>query len=330
MKTLNLLLFAATAWFLTSCDRKAPGSATQHSPLRVAAYYWPGEFWVDIANDKGWFKEAGLDTRIIDTNPNYFASFKDTVEGRIDVNALTLFDVMLLNDRGAGLVCIANTDQTAGADGIAARAGIDEIAGLKGKRVGVSVGTYGEYMLSVVLAREGIALADLTLVDMPGEKAAEELVKAAVDAVVTWEPVLSEAVEKAKGKKLWDTSNLPGVSPAVLVTRRQVLRERPDDVQKLMRVWHRATEFIEQNPNESYAIVARVNKKKVEEVREFAKADKILGLRENLNAFSYAAGFESLHGAARVMNDFLIKQKLATNRLDSADFLDARFLKALK
>jgi len=185
-------------------------------------------------------------------------------------------------------------------------------------------------MLAIVLAREGIALSDVTRVDMPGEKAAAELAAGRVDAVVTWEPIVAEAVEKTKGKKIWDSSRIPGICPAALATRRQLVRERADDLRKLLQVWKRATEFIAQRSEEAFAIVARVNKKTPAEVREFASIDRILDQRENKTAFSYAAGFDSLHGAARVMNDFLVKQKVISEPLESTDLLDEQFLNALK
>jgi NitT/TauT family transport system substrate-binding protein len=329
MRTICSLLLLSLIASLPGCD-KLHSAAPSRPPLRIAAYYWPGMYWIDIANDLGWFKEAGLNVAIVDTNADYFASFNELVEGHIDVSSLTLFDVMLLNAKGADLVTIATTDQTAGADGIVARPGLESLTALRGKRIGVGQGTYGEYILAIVLAREGIALSDVTRVDMPGEKAAAGLAAGTVDAVVTWEPIVAEAVEKAKGKKVWDSSRIPGVCPAALATRRQLVRERAGDLQKLMQVWKRTTEFIAEKSEVAFAIVARVNKKTPTEVREFASIDRILGPRENKTAFSYAAGFDSLHGAARVMNDFLMKQKVISEPLDSTELLDEQFLNALK
>lgn len=329
----SLPLLALAALLLAGCGRElASPSAAQASlpPLAIATYYWPGEFWIDIAHDQGWFAAAGLHVRVVDTNPDYFASFKDTVEGRIDVNTMTLFDVMLHNARGADLVCIANSDISAGADGIVARPGLATLADLRGRRIGVSRGTYQEYMLNVVLAREGIDLAAVTLVDLPSEKSPEQLLAGNVDAAFTWEPLLGEAVTRTKGIKLWDTAVIPGISPVVLATRRSLVRERPDDLQKMMQVWLRTTRFITERPDEAFAIVARVNRKTPAEVREFARVDRIIGLRENLGAFAYSSGFDSLHGAAKVINDFLGRQNLATTPLDSSGLLDPRFLKALK
>jgi len=328
MKPIFLSLLLSVCLF--GCDRSQRTVPPAHPPLRVATYYWPGTYWVDIANDRGWFKEAGLDVTVVDTNADYSASFKDLVEGRIDVNSLTLFDVMLLNAQGGDLVVIGTADQSSGADGIVGAPGIESVTALRGKRIGVGTGTYGEYLLAVVLAQEGIAPAEVTLVEIAAERAAEELAAGTVDAVITWEPVVAEAVEKAKGKKLWDTSSLPGVCPAALATRRQLVRERADDLQKLMQVWKRGTEFIAQKPDEAFAIVARVNKKTPTEVRELVALDRILDVRDNRTAFSYSAGFDSLHGAARVMNNFLLKQKVISEPLESTELLDDRFLKALK
>lgn len=327
---LHYLLIAAVA-LLPACRRQpAAPVPPPRPPLTVAAYYWPGQFWVDIASDQGWFREAGLDVKVIDTNADYFASIKDFAAGKIDIHQPTLFDVILLNAAGADLVAVAVTDQSDGADGIGARPGLETIAGLKGQRVGVAAGTYSEYLLSVVLVREGISQDEITRVDMPAEKCGEELAKGTVDAICTFEPMLSEGVEKVKGRKLWDTSDTPGVSPAVLAARQSLLRERADEVQKLLQVWQRSVEFLRQKPAEAHAIVARVNKKSPAEVGALAKVDRILDRPENLAAFSYAQGFDSLHGTARVMNDFLLKQKLAPQRIDSTEILDARFLKGLK
>ena len=51
---------------------------------------------------------------------------------------------------------------------------------------------------------------------------------------------------------------------------------------------------------------------------------------DNQVAFSYAAGFESMHGTARRINAFMIASGMTTERLDSLDFLDARFVLALR
>ena len=47
-------------------------------------------------------------------------------------------------------------------------------------------------------------------------------------------------------------------------------------------------------------------------------------------AFSFAAGFDSLHGAVRQINDFMIAKGITSEKLDSSHFLDGSFIRALK
>lgn len=312
---------------LCGCERRADLPPT---PMRVATYYWPGMYWADVAKAKGWVTEAGLDVTFVDTNRDYIGSFKDVIDGRLDTQDFPLFDLIAHNARGADLVMVINTDFSNGADAIVGGPGVASIAALKGKRVGVARGTYHEYILNVVLQREGLSVADVQIIDILAEKAVDELTQRRCDAVVAWEPYASEAIEKSGGHRLFDSSHIPGLCPFGYAFRRKFLNERPDDVQKFVQVWARAVQFIVQNPDEAFAMVARENRKTVAEVRELAEMDKILGLRESKRAFAHDAGFESLHGTARVINGFLLEQGLASRRLDSAEFLDARFLNQLK
>ncbi len=52
-------------------------------PMKVAGAYGSGSFWVQIAKNKDWFKEAGLNVEIIDTDPDYFGSLDDMVQHHI-------------------------------------------------------------------------------------------------------------------------------------------------------------------------------------------------------------------------------------------------------
>ena len=136
--------------------------------------------------------------------------------------------------------------------------------------------------------------------------------------------------EKANGRKLFDTSEIPGISPNGQTFHRSFIEERPEDVQVYVNVWHKTTQFIKENPKEAFGIIADIYKVTLGEVQAFAQVDKILYLRDNLTAFSYGAGFESLHGTARQINNFMIKEGMIDKQLDSTEFLDARFIRTLK
>ncbi|MCH8207738.1 MAG: ABC transporter substrate-binding protein [Nitrospinae bacterium] len=310
--------------------KQAEGPQTTGLPIKVGSDYWPGAFWLDIADKKGWFKEAGLNIEIINTHSDYVGSLTDMVAGKMDTNTFSLFDLMKFNIGGADLVMVVNSDTSLGAEAILAKPGIESLIDLKGKSIGVNRNSYLEYILSVALARKNILLGDVTLKNVPGEKSVEALSKGTVDAVVTWGSSVDELIKNGAGRKLFDTSEVPGISPNGQVFHRSFIEKRPGDLQAYVNVWHKTTEFIKENPGEAFGIIASIYDKTPGEAQAFAHIDKILDLRDNIIGFSYGAGFESLHGASHRISEFLIETGVTEKRLDSAEFLDARFIRALK
>ena len=302
---------------------------TTDLPMTVGRAFWPGMFWVDIARHKGWFEKAGLNVLYYDTNPDYVGSLNEMVAGKIDVNGFSLFDLMSFNVAGADLVMVINTDNSTGAEAILANTGIGNLKGLKSKVVGVSKGGYLEYILDEALARDGIDKFDIKLVDVLPQNASGELQKANVDAVVTYEPFVSEVLAGNNARKLFDTSEIPGLSPNGSTFHRSFIDERPGDVQAFVNVWHKTREFMKENPKEAFGIIAQVYDSTPGDVQAFGLLDKILDLRENTVSYSFGSGFESLHGAARKMNNFLIKNEVTDRQLDSTEFIDGRFLRTL-
>ena len=111
---------------------------------------------------------------------------------------------------------------------------------------------------------------------------------------------------------------------------RSFIEERPGDVQAFVNVWHKTTEFIKENPGEALEIIAEIYDVPFEDVAAFAEGDKILDLRDNKVAFSYAAGFESLHGTAKQINDFMKNNDITDMTLDSIEFIDGQFIREVQ
>jgi NitT/TauT family transport system substrate-binding protein len=327
---LGLLLLVGIS--LAGCDPESNSSsktATTDLPMRVGTAYWPGQFWVDIAHRKGWFKEAGLNVEVVDTRADYFGSLTDMVAGKLDEQSFALFDLMNFNLAGSDLVMVINADNSNGAEAILANANIQSLKDLRGKHVGVSKGSYLEYILSVVLDREGIDKADVNLFDIQSENAVVEINKESVDAIITYEPFVAEALSQSGIRKLFDSAEIPGISPNGPVFHRKFIDERPGDVQAFVNTWHKTTLYMKSNPRDALAIIAEIYDQTPGDVQAFMQTDKVLDLRENNVAYSFGSGFESLHGVARKINDFLIEDGATDKQMDSTDFIDARFLRTL-
>ncbi len=70
--------------------------------------------------------------------------------------------------------------------------GIETIADLKGKRVGVTFGSGADYMLQGVLAENGLSVNDLTLVNLQPQPIVAAWATKQIDAAYIWAPILTE------------------------------------------------------------------------------------------------------------------------------------------
>lgn len=329
-----ILLFAVIAAGIVflmlskSEEKSVPG--TTGLPIKAARYYWPGSFWKDIAERKGWFKEAGLNVELIDTNADYYKSLDDTAGGKIDENEFYLFSLIQYNLKGVGLVGIVQTDCSNGVDGIVARQEIKSIRGLKGKTIGLSKGSFHEYFLSTILMKNKLDISDVILVNMACEKTADEFIQGRVDAIACWEPLMSKAVKEGKGRNLCTTAEIPGIGSVLAVFSRKFIEERPEDVKAFVNVWNKTTNFIKENPKEAFRIIADIYKVPEAEVVMLAQQDQISELHDNITAFNYGTGFESLYGLAYKIEEFVNRKNMGDRLdLDMLEYLDGQFISVL-
>jgi NitT/TauT family transport system substrate-binding protein len=301
----------------------------ERAPIRLGTYFWPGSYWVDIAWHKGWFAEEGLEVERVDTNSKYFESLDAVAKGQLDVMGFSQFDLVRYVASGHDLVGVAAIDYSEGAEALVARPGIRHFGDLQGKRIAIRRGSYLEYLLTVVAGRENLDLSQVTLVDLSAEEAFEAIKAGRIDAMLYWEPYGADAIAAINGVQLFSTAEFPGLTYNVLSMRRDFLKSRPEDVAALVRVWQRTVKHMHDHPDDSYKIVAQVSQATPSEIHTLLKTDRILDTADNQRAFSYAAGFESLHGSWRRMNDFMLERSIARRRVDSPDHLDSRFIRAL-
>ena len=322
------LIIAAVAVALAgfACGPASAPSPHELFKMRIAGYYWPGMYWVDVAKEKGFFREAGIDAEIFDATGDYLGSLDLVMAGRLDANLFNLYDVLRRTADGADLQFVIISDVSRGGDAVLAKPPIRSVTDLKGARVGLLVGTYQEAILASALDSAHLSLNDVTRVPLSGDPVVNA--RNDVDAIVSWEPLASDIA--ARGwKRIFDTSRFRGGVTYGYAFRREYLTRHPLQVQRFVDVWHRATKYIEAHPDEAYGIIARKYGRPPAEVAALTKSDVVLGLEENLRAFAYSAGPDSIHTTARKLNRLLIAQGHASRMMDSTLLMEPRFIRAL-
>ncbi|HEX8410289.1 MAG TPA: ABC transporter substrate-binding protein [Thermoanaerobaculia bacterium] len=323
------LTAVAVALTVLACGfpSRSPSSEAERFKMRIAGYYWPGMYWVDVAKEKGFFAEAGIDAEIVDASGDYLGSLDWVAAGKVDTNVFNLYDVLRRNAEGSLLQLVLLSDTTLGADVLLAKSPIRAIASLKGKRIGLIPGSYQEAVLASALESGRVGLDEVTIVPWSGDPIPAP--DAPIDALVTWEPFATDATDSRQWNRLFDTSRIRGGLPFGYAFRSDYVARHPMAVQRFVEVWHRTSAYMEAHPLEAHAIVARRYGQSPDAVAALAKFDIVYTLDDNVRAFAYGAGPVSIHNTARRMSRLLIAQDRAARMIDSTLIVEPRFVRAL-
>src|SRR5580658_6272425 len=113
-------LIVAVAWMMAIVGGASPASAA--APLHLGYSDWPGWVAWQVAIDKGWLTQAGLDVKF--EWFDYSASMEAFAAGKIDGDCVTNGDALVMGAGGARNVTVMLTDFSNGNDMIVARPGL--------------------------------------------------------------------------------------------------------------------------------------------------------------------------------------------------------------
>lgn len=303
-KTLSSIAAAAAISVISFASQAA-------EPLKIGYSDWPGWVAWEVAIEKGWFKEAGVEVEF--EWFDYVASMDAFAAGKLDAVAMTNGDTLVTGSSGAQGVMILLNDYSNGNDMIVAQSGIKSVADLKGKKVGVEVGFVGHMLLLNALEKAGLTEADVELVNVPTNETPQVLASGDVDAIVAWQPNSGQALEQVPGSTAISSSaDEPGLIYDVLAVSPASLATRKADWQKVVKVWYQTVDYImdEKTKDDALAIMAARVGLSAQEYAPLLAGTKLLTLDEAKNIFVKADGFGSLYGSSKISDDFNLKYEV--------------------
>lgn len=232
-------------------------------PLRVEYTFWWGDFNLLVAQELGLFKKYG-----VEVEPVYFDVFSEALPAlaasSIDGGLFAADDAINTNDK-TPLKVVAVYDD-GGYSYIVGMPEIQVASDLRGKRIGVNLGSMGELFVIELLEQGGLTLRDVTLIDM-GVEAVPANLGTSIDAGYVWDPYASDLL--ADGSRLLlKSGGTQSITPDLIVFRASVVEERPDDIRAFLKAWFEAGEFRRTNPKEANEMIAGVLGVSVEELSE--------------------------------------------------------------
>lgn len=249
------------ALFLAALASGAAGCkpAAQAPPERVTIAYatLPNSALLAVAWQKGYFTEEGLEA-VPQPHPFGKIAMEALIAGKADFATSADIPVLFAVLKGEPIAPVGVIQTSSKNEAIVAlkSRGISTLADLRGKRIGMTPGTNGEYLLDAYLTAQLIRRDEVTAVPLAPDAMIGALRAGAVDAISTWNPIVAEA-RKAFGADavtLADTRLYTELF--FLSTQRAFASSRPEAVRKVLRALLKAEGFIAGNRAESVALAA--------------------------------------------------------------------------
>lgn len=252
LQFLYFLLFIFCLLFFPSCKK-----STQSDVLRITVNSWVGFGPLYVAKEHGIFEKHQLNVEIIklENAPDRRAAL---LSSRVDILGSTLDDLAVTLSQGIQAVAFACADFSNGADGIIAANGINTLEELIKVPIAVQPGFVNHFFLLYVLDKNGIPTENIKINPMTPDDAGAAFLAGNIDAAVTWEPFLSQALKKRQGTILLaKSSDYPEAILDMFVSTREWHKKNPETVRRFKASWDDAIKFLKENKEAGYLTIGK-------------------------------------------------------------------------
>ena len=321
-----VIAFAAIAVVVTmnSAGLLPEQGATGEQPVKLGVNKWPGFAYVYVAQEKELFEKNGVDVELV-FNEAYLDNQLAFVNGKVDGIFGVYSDTILHNAKGIDTTTVWVADYSVEADSIVGSVGT--IPELKGKTVSVEgLDSFSHFFVLQMLEMHGLSEADVRFVDGSAEDVPARLASGEIQAGHTWGRAKSEAI--SDGYTLLATAGeVPGVVTDVLAFKKQVIEDRPGDVEAIVRSLAEAQAYVQSSPEDAIRIMAENEGMPEEEMKEGISELHLFGVQDNKVAMS-AQGTDSrsLYESGRNIAEFYLEKGEITEMPDFESIVDPRFV----
>ncbi len=242
---------------LYALTRRSAAPEAEKSNIRIAVPVVPHAGLIHIASARGFFRDRGLGVALLPQSYGK-AALAELLRGQADLAVAADVPVVVEVLKGAPLSIVASVANASNELAVLGRVdrGIRTPADLRGRRVGVTLGTSGEYFLWAFLVRNRIAPQSLQLIDLQPSQLIESLRHGLVDAIAAWQPVRHEA-ELAFGDLIVSLHAPDAYAQNyVLIGKQDYVRAHQRELRHVVQALLDAEAFVNANPESAKKMLA--------------------------------------------------------------------------
>ncbi|GAA5010291.1 ABC transporter substrate-binding protein [Acinetobacter puyangensis] len=341
IRTATLSLSVVFGMLLTACDNTAKtpdaqakseqSSTASSQPITIGYSDWPGFVAWQVAIEKGWLKEAGLNVEF--KWFDYSSSLNAFSANQLDAVLVTNGDNLITSTGGTKGIIIMATDYSAGNDVIIAKDGINSIADLKGKSVATEKGLVDHLLLSTALDDAKIPLSDIKLVNSVTNELPQVFASPDIAAIAVWQPVANQALKAVAGSTIiYSSKDKPGLIYDTLSVNMSHLSAHEEDWKKVIQVWDKTVKYINDPATHADAVKIMANRVGVDpaQYEQFVGGTHLLDVAANKKVFVKGNGFDSIYGSTYHVNKFNVENGIYTTEVDADGLISAKLLDSIQ
>jgi NitT/TauT family transport system substrate-binding protein len=226
--------------------------------LRIGVDIFPGWGPIYVAQEKNLCEPYNLQLELHTASDNSLL-LSQLQAGEVDIYADTNQRMVFLQSADITMVAFLTRDYSSGADGIIATEDVQSIRDIAERNLpfGGDITDTGYFMLMALADREGLGPDDFEIVQMESGAAAAAFVAGDLDVVGTYEPWLSQALDRPGSHFLVTTREEPTIISDLYLTSPEIIESKREDLIAFGRCWYDALDYIDANEEESIEIMAR-------------------------------------------------------------------------
>lgn len=253
----RVMVLIALPVLLATCQFQAKEPGGPADRITFAYPDLPMSALFMVSQAKGLFAAEGVEV-VLQRHPFGKPALRSVLDGKADMAIAGDTPIMFAAAAGEKVRLLAMISTAEKSEAVVTRRdrGISVPEELKGKRIGVTLGTTGEFYLDSLLSTRGIGRQEVTLVDLTQDRMATALAQGEVDAVTVWQPVLTQlrAALGDRGVAFYDETIYSEIM--CIATREDIVQSRPEAVRKVMRALVNGEAFLRNHPDEARRLVA--------------------------------------------------------------------------
>lgn len=306
-------------------EKESTSSEKKDSGIKIGVSSWVGYAPFFIAEEKGFFKDHGADVKIKTIESG--ADRRSAMASNKIQGMCTTVDTHIISDAvGVDVVQTLALDTSCGGDGLVAKKENQSIKDLKGKKIAIDTTSGSSYFwFQNLIKKEGMTISDFDIQSMGSGDAGAAFVAGEVDAAMTWEPWLTKASDTDFGYVMIDSSQTPGIIVDSIGFKKEFIEKNPEVVQAVSDAWYDALDYINENPDDAYQIMAKAMGQSVDEFKSSLEGVKYYDEAENKEYFD-----GQIYDIAEEAMNLWLDEGTISEKINVKDYINSDYITRTK